>query len=125
LHPFFADWLFNNLNKATGLHDTGSVHHLYFPKTEESFINQGLETRMQLAQDACSLILSLRKKVNIKVRQPLQKVFIPAADAEMVDNIRLVEDIIKAETNIKEVEILDAGNDFIRKKGKSQLQNPG
>jgi len=123
--PFFADWLFNNLNKATGLHDTGSVHHLYFPKTEESFINQGLETRMQLAQDACSLILSLRKKVNIKVRQPLQKVFIPAADAEMVDNIRLVEDIIKAETNIKEVEILDAGNDFIRKKAKANFKTLG
>jgi isoleucyl-tRNA synthetase len=123
--PFFADWLFNNLNTATGLHDTGSVHHLYFPKTEEAFINEGLEKRMQLAQDACSLILSLRKKVNIKVRQPLQKAFIPAADAEMVDNIRLVEDIIKAETNIKEIEILDAGNDFIRKKAKANFKTLG
>ena len=61
---------------------------------------------MQLAQDISSLILSLRKKVNIKVSQPLQKVFIPAIDSELIHKIRAVEDIIKAETNIKEIEIL-------------------
>ena len=65
-----------------------------------------------------------RKKVNIKVRQPLQKVFIPALDADMVKNIKLAEDIIKTETNIKEVEILDAGNDFIRKKAKKIRESP-
>lgn len=78
---------------------------------------------MQLAQDASSLILSIRKKVNIKVRQPLQKVFIPALDQEMIKNIRLIEDIIKTETNIKEVEILDANNDFIRKKQRLILKH--
>ena len=80
---------------------------------------------MQLAQDASSLILSIRKKVNIKVRQPLQKVFIPALDATMVSNIKLAEDIIKSETNIKEIEILDANNDFIRKKAKANFKTLG
>ena len=80
---------------------------------------------MQLAQDICSLILSLRKKVNIKVRQPLQKVFIPAMDTEMAQRIRSVEDIIKAETNIKEVDVLAADNDFIRKKAKANYKTLG
>ncbi len=123
--PFFADWLYNNLNEVTHRFDVASVHHSYFPKADEAFINTGLEKRMQLAQDASSLILSLRKKVNIKVRQPLQKVFIPALDADMADNIRLVEDIIKAETNIKEVDILSADNDFIRKKAKANFKTLG
>ena len=88
-------------------------------------INLSLEKRMQLAQDASSLILSLRKKVNIKVRQPLQKVFIPAMDNEMAANIKLAEDIIKAETNIKEIEILSGDNDFIRKKAKANFKTLG
>ena len=76
---------------------------------------------MQLAQDVSSLILSLRKKVNIKVRQPLQKALIPAIDAGLCKNIKLVEDIIKAETNIKEIEILSGENNFIKKKPKQIL----
>jgi isoleucyl-tRNA synthetase len=80
---------------------------------------------MQLAQDASSLILSLRKKVNIKVRQPLQKAFIPAMDGEMANNIKLVEEIIMAETNIKEVDILNVDNDFIRKKAKANFKTLG
>ncbi|MCP9752178.1 isoleucine--tRNA ligase [Ferruginibacter sp. HRS2-29] len=123
--PFFADWLYNNLNEVTHRFDTASVHHAYFPKADEAFINEGLEKRMQLAQDASSLVLSLRKKVNIRVRQPLQKVFIPAMDAGMAENIRLVEEIIKAETNIKEVDILSADNDFIRKKAKANFKTLG
>ena len=123
--PFFADWLFQNLNKATGRSEFESVHHAYFPKTDEAVIYPALESRMQLAQDASSLILSLRKKVNIKVRQPLQKVFIPALDADMAANIKLAEEIIKTETNIKEVEILDADNDFIRKKAKANFKTLG
>ncbi|RYY68933.1 MAG: isoleucine--tRNA ligase [Chitinophagaceae bacterium] len=123
--PFFSDWLFVNLNEVTGRFDHESVHHAFFPKADESVINQSLEKRMQLAQDACSLVLSLRKKVNIKVRQPLQKVFIPAMDTEMGDNIRLVEEIIKTETNIKEIEILASDNDFIRKKAKANFKTLG
>ncbi len=123
--PFFADWLYNNLNNVTNRFETASVHHAYFPKADEASINSGLEKRMQLAQDASSLILSLRKKVNIKVRQPLQKAFIPAADSAMAADIKLVEEIIKAETNIKEVEILNADNDFIRKKAKANFKTLG
>jgi isoleucyl-tRNA synthetase len=80
---------------------------------------------MELAQDACSLILSLRKKVNIKVRQPLQKAMIPAMDEAMITDIRAIEYIIKAETNIKEIEILEANNDFIRKKSKANFKTLG
>ncbi len=123
--PFFADWLFENLNAVSGRFDKESVHHTDFPKNHPSAINLALEKRMQLAQDTCSLILSIRKKVNIKVRQPLQKVFIPAMDHEMVQNIKLIEDIIKNETNIKEIEILDANNNFIRKKAKANFKTLG
>jgi isoleucyl-tRNA synthetase len=123
--PFFADWLYNNLNEVTQRFEYESVHHAYFPKADEAMINISLEKRMQLAQEASSLILSLRKKVNIKVRQPLQKVLIPAMDEEMATNIRLAEEIIKAETNIKEVEILVADNDFIRKKAKANFKTLG
>ncbi|RYZ74996.1 MAG: hypothetical protein EOP04_33820 [Proteobacteria bacterium] len=71
---------------------------------------------MQLAQDASSLILSLRKKVNIKVRQPLQKVLIPALTASMKSQLQKVEDLVRAEVNVKEIEYLDPENTFIRKK---------
>jgi isoleucyl-tRNA synthetase len=123
--PFFADWLFNNLNTVTNRFSEQSVHHTLYPKAISAAIQASLEKRMQLAQDASSLILSLRKKVNIKVRQPLQKVFIPALDNEMAANIKMAADIIKAETNIKEVEILEAGNDFIRKKAKANFKTLG
>ena len=123
--PFFADWLFLNLNKVSGRFLIESVHHTDFPTINESAIDADLEKRMQLAQDASSLILSLRKKVNIKVRQPLQKVLIPAMDSEMAERIKKVADIIKAETNIKEVEILGAENDFIQKKAKANFKTLG
>ena len=123
--PFFADWLYGNLNDVTNRFENESVHHTYFPKADEAIINLSLEKRMQLAQDASSLILSLRKKVNIKVRQPLQKVFIPALDSGMATDIKLAEEIIKAETNIKEIEILNVDNDFIRKKAKANFKTLG
>jgi len=123
--PFFADWLFSNLNQVSNRSDKASVHHSDYPKSDPAVIDLELEKRMQLAQDTCSLILSLRKKVNIRVRQPLQKVFIPALDAGMAERIKQVEEIIKAETNIKEVDILEAGNDFIRKKAKANFKTLG
>ncbi|MGG9961649.1 isoleucine--tRNA ligase [Ferruginibacter sp. SUN106] len=123
--PFFADWLFVNLNEVSNRFANESVHHVLFPTVKEEVINADLEKRMQLAQDASSLILSLRKKVNIKVRQPLQKVSIPVIDKEMVQRIKLVEDIIKAETNIKEIEILAEDNNFIRKKAKANFKTLG
>jgi len=123
--PFFADWLFGNLNGVSGRATVASVHHADFPIADEAVIDTDLEKRMQLAQDTSSLILSVRKKVNIKVRQPLAKVFIPAMDSAMADRIKKVEDIIKAETNVKEVDVLGADNDFIRKKARANFKTLG
>ncbi|MDF2381457.1 isoleucine--tRNA ligase [Nostoc ellipsosporum NOK] len=114
--PFFSDSLFRQLNAVTNRFTVESVHHAYFPKADESMIDRSLEERMQMAQDASSLILSLRKKVNIKVRQPLQKVLIPVLDAGMKDQLTLVEDLIRSEVNVKEIEYLTETEGFIKKK---------
>ena len=116
ISPFFSDVVFQNLNAVTGRFHVESVHHADFPVAKESVIDEKLEERMQLAQDACSLILSLRKKTNLKVRQPLQKVLIPVLSASMKEQLQLVEDLIKAEVNIKEIEYLNPDNTFISKK---------
>ncbi len=116
ISPFFSDTIFQNLNAVTKRFAVESVHHADYPITNEAVINEKLEERMQLAQDASSLILSLRKKTNLKVRQPLQKVLIPVLSASMKEQLQLVEDLIKAEVNIKEIEYLDADNTFISKK---------
>ncbi|MEP7228935.1 MAG: isoleucine--tRNA ligase [Ginsengibacter sp.] len=123
--PFFADWLFVNLNNVTKQFPNESVHHTFFPKTDTKLIDKDLEERMELAQDISSLILSLRKKVNIKVRQPLQKVIIPANDPATELKIKKIENIIKSETNIKEVELLPADNNFIKKKAKANFKTLG
>jgi isoleucyl-tRNA synthetase len=123
--PFFADWLFSNLNKVTNQFPEASVHHCDFPKANDSLIDNALEERMQMAQDVSSLILSLRKKVNIKVRQPLQKVIIPSGDSSFAKKIKMVEEIIKSETNIKEVELIPANNNFIKKKAKANFKTLG
>ncbi|MDQ6845947.1 MAG: DUF5915 domain-containing protein, partial [Bacteroidota bacterium] len=119
------DWLFQNLNEVTHLFKEQSVHHVYFPRADEKLIDKELEERMEIAQDISSLILSLRKKVNIKVRQPLQKVIIPANDFYTEQKIKKIEDIIKSETNIKEVELLPADNNFIKKKAKANFKTLG
>jgi isoleucyl-tRNA synthetase len=116
ISPFFSDAVFQNLNSITGRFNVSSVHHADFPVANESIIDELLEERMQLAQDASSLVLSLRKKVNIKVRQPLQKVLIPALNPGMKKQLQKVEDLIKAEVNVKEIEYLDPDNTFIQKK---------
>ena len=114
--PFFSDTIFRNLNAVTQRFSEQSVHHVLYPVADEAVIDAGLEERMQLAQDASSLILSLRKKVNIKVRQPLQKVLIPVLSSQMKQHLQQVEDIIKSEVNVKEVEYLSDTDGFISKK---------
>ncbi|MBL7739033.1 MAG: isoleucine--tRNA ligase [Chitinophagaceae bacterium] len=116
--PFFSDAVFQNLNAITSRFNAGSVHHCDFPVANEPAIDEALEERMQLAQDASSLILSLRKKVNIKVRQPLQKVLIPVLNPSMKEQLQKVEDLIRAEVNVKEIEYLNPDNTFISKKVK-------
>ena len=125
ISPFFSDEIFINLNAVTGKHKETSVHHILYPKAKEELIDTGLEERMQLAQDASSLILSLRKKVNIKVRQPLQKVLIPVLDPGMEQQLQRVEDLIKAEVNVKEIEYLTDTEGFIKKKIKPNFQALG
>jgi isoleucyl-tRNA synthetase len=116
ISPFFSDSVFRNLNAVSGRFTAESVHHSDFPVANEAAIDESLEERMQLAQDASSLVLSLRKKVNIKVRQPLQKVLIPVMSLSMQEQLRKVEDLIKAEVNVKEIEYLSPDNTFISKK---------
>jgi isoleucyl-tRNA synthetase len=125
ISPFFSDELFSNLNAVTGKHKEASVHHAAFPVANESLIDEALEERMQLAQDASSLVLSLRKKANIKVRQPLQKVLIPVLNPAMEQQLQKVEDLVKAEVNIKEVEYLTDTEGFIKKKIKPNFQALG
>jgi isoleucyl-tRNA synthetase len=116
ISPFFSDWLFTNLEEATGRIKAASVHHVDFPVANANFIDLPLEERMQMAQDASSLILSLRKKVSIKVRQPLQKVLIPVLNPGMKDQLEKVEDLVMAEVNVKEIQYLSGTDGFIKKK---------
>jgi len=123
--PFFADWLFNNLNSVTGSVATESVHHVDFPVSNAKAIDKDLEERMQLAQDTCSLVLSIRKKMNIKVRQPLQKILIPVLDEHIKHQIEAVEDIILTEVNVKAIEYLVETDGFIKKKIKPDFKALG
>jgi isoleucyl-tRNA synthetase len=123
--PFFSDALFINLNDVTGKHKEASIHHISFPEAKTNYVDESLEERMQLAQDISSLVLSLRKKVNIKVRQPLQKILIPVLNRAMKDQVSKIEELIKAEVNIKEVEYLADTEGFIKKKIKPNFQALG
>jgi isoleucyl-tRNA synthetase len=116
LSPFFSDAVFTNLNSVTGHHQAQSVHHAYFPEAVETAIDPSLEERMSLAQDVSSLVLSLRKRVNIKVRQPLQKILIPVLNPAMQEQLKKVEDLVKNEVNVKEIEYLRDTEGFIKKK---------
>lgn len=116
ISPFFSDEIFIQLNAVTGKHPGQSVHHILFPEVKEKLIDTELEERMQLAQDASSLVLSLRKKSNIKVRQPLQKVLLPVLSPTMEQQLQKVQDLIKAEVNVKEIEYLTDTEGFIKKK---------
>jgi len=116
ISPFFSDALFTELNRASGRFAEQSVHHVLYPVTDAACVDHLLEERMQLAQDASSLVLSLRKKATIKVRQPLQKVLIPVLDKSMQAQLEAVAELIKTEVNVKEIAYLYADNTFISKK---------
>jgi isoleucyl-tRNA synthetase len=114
--PFFSDAIFQHLNTITNRYKVESVHHADFPVANGNVIDTLLEERMQLAQDTSSLVLSLRKKINIRVRQPLQKILVPVVNVQMREQFQRIEDLIKAEVNVKEVEYLAGDNGFISKK---------
>lgn len=116
ISPFFADWLFSNLNVVTGRFKMDSVHLSNFPEGFESVIDKELEERMALAQDISSLILSIRKRLNIKVRQPLQRAMLPVSDPHVQKQILKVSDLIKSEINVKDLEFLTNTEGVISKR---------
>ncbi len=104
--PFFMDRLYKDLNSVTGKTEVESVHLAEFPKVDESLIDSELEIRTQLAQTATSMILSLRKAADIRVRQPLQKVIIPVLNDEMKNRLSAVSELLMQEVNVKEIQLL-------------------
>ncbi len=110
--PFYADRLFLDLNAVTKRHEADSVHVADFPKADTSLIDTALEDRMQMAQQLSSMILALRRKAEKKVRQPLMKAVVPSYDEYSFRQLQLVADIIKAEVNVKELEVLPADADM-------------
>lgn len=108
--PFYMDQLFSDLNQVSGKQAKTSVHLADFPSPEQAAILPQLERQMELAQQACSLVLALRKKQHIRVRQPLQKIMIPVLNEQEAGNFRHVTDLICSEVNVKELELLsDSG----------------
>ena len=118
--PFFADWLYRNLNP-----DSGSVHLSILQESTEEWIDTSLENKMDLAQKISSMVLSIRKKENIRVRQPLEKIQIPAIDDQQKKNIESVKDLILAEVNVKRLEFADENSVNIIKNLKLNFKTLG
>jgi isoleucyl-tRNA synthetase len=123
--PFFMDQLYRDLTQATVLPANTSVHLADYPLFVENFVNKKLERKMQKAQTISSLVLSLRKKEMIKVRQPLQRVMIPVLDANQREEIEAISDLIKAEVNVKEIELLDDASGILVKQIKPNFKALG
>jgi isoleucyl-tRNA synthetase len=123
--PFFMDQLYRDLTQATHSKEFESVHLAKFPDLVENFVDKKLERKMQKAQTISSLVLSLRKKEMIKVRQPLQRVMIPVLDANQREEIEAIADLIKAEVNVKEIELLDDASGILVKQIKPNFKALG
>ncbi len=120
--PFYAERLYLDLNAATQKHSEESVHLVDFPKYDSTLINKDLEKQMELAQKITSLILALRRKVNIKVRQPLSKVLVPILNKQQEQLIRNMEKIILTETNIKQLDLVTDTSEIVTKKVKPNFK---
>ncbi len=123
--PFYMDKLYCELNEISKKHNSDSVHLASFPAFNENLIDKALEERMDLAQKVSSMVLSLRRKVNIKVRQPLSKIMIPVLDEAFETKIEAVKNIILTETNIKEIEYLKDATGILVKKIKANFKTLG
>jgi isoleucyl-tRNA synthetase len=123
--PFYMDQLFLDLNQVSAKHAVSSVHLADFPKVNTAWIDKKLENQMELAQQACSLVLGLRKKQNIRVRQPLQKIMIPVLNKEVAENLLHVKDLILSEINVKELELLDENAGILVKSIKPNFKTIG
>lgn len=125
ISPFFSDQLYLDLNNATGRETFESVHLANFPNYQEKLIDKDLEERMSLAQDISSLTLSLRKKVGINVRQPLNKILLPVLDNSFQERVEKVKDLILSETNIKDIQFITDTTGIIKKKIKPNFKALG
>ncbi|MEX1002397.1 MAG: isoleucine--tRNA ligase [Crocinitomicaceae bacterium] len=123
--PFFMDQLFSDLNSVCGKHAAESVHLADFPKADKALIDKDLEEKMDIAQKVSSMVLSLRKREQIKVRQPLQKIMVPVLDKDFSRRLEDVKDIILSEVNIKEIELLEDTEGVIKKKIKPNFKTIG
>ncbi len=123
--PFYADRLFCDLIAATGREKVESVHLSEFPVCNEALIDKDLEERMQMAQDVSSMVLALRRKVNIKVRQPLQTIMVPVVDAHQQESIEAVKTLILNEVNVKELKFVDNAAGILVKKIKPDFKKLG
>lgn len=125
ISPFFTDRLFMDLNGVTGVEKAESVHLSDFPKADKSLIDKDLEEKMDLAQKISSMVLALRRKVNIKVRQPLQKIIVPILDNSMAAKIDAVKKLILTEVNVKELEYITDTTGILVKKIKPNFKTLG
>ena len=123
--PFFTDRLYKDLMKATDLPQEESVHLTLFPQGDETLIDSDLETRMQMAQNITSMVLSLRKKEKMRVRQPLQKVMIPASGDKMKAQINAIKDLVLSEVNVKELDFMEADSNVLVKEIKANFKALG
>ncbi|WP_075966519.1 isoleucine--tRNA ligase [Parabacteroides massiliensis] len=123
--PFYADQLFCDLISATGREKVASVHLSEFPVCNEALIDKNLEERMQMAQDVSSMVLALRRKVNIKVRQPLQTIMVPVVDAHQQESLEAVKTLILNEVNVKELKFVDNAAGILVKKIKPDFKKLG
>ncbi|AZQ60014.1 isoleucine--tRNA ligase [Maribacter sp. MJ134] len=123
--PFFMDQLYRDLVGATNSENSESVHLADFPVADSRLIDKGLETKMSKAQTISSLVLSIRQKEKIKVRQPLQKIMIPVLDENDKKDILAVSDLIKSEVNVKEIELLDDASGILVKRIKPNFKTLG
>lgn len=123
--PFYMDKLYRDLTQSTKSEKFDSVHLAEFPVYVENFVDKSLESKMQKAQTISSLVLSLRKKEMIKVRQPLQKVMIPVLDKNQRAEIEAISDLVKAEVNVKEIELLDDASGILIKQIKPNFKTLG
>jgi isoleucyl-tRNA synthetase len=123
--PFYSDKLFRDLNAVTKRSKHQSVHHTDFPLFTEAFIDKDLEQRMEIAQQLSSMILGLRRKVNIKVRQPLSKIMVPVLDSKFENQLRAVAPLVLSEVNVKEIEYLSEGSGILVKKIKPNFKTLG
>jgi isoleucyl-tRNA synthetase len=123
--PFFADRLYTDLNGVTNKEKFESVHLADFPAYHKELVNKALEERMQMAQDISSLVLSLRKKVSINVRQPLSRVLLPILNKNFKHQVEQVKDLILSETNVKDIEYITDASGFIKKRVKPNFKALG